>query len=64
MENKKELILGTIKDIVSQFLYYDRKEDTELSIEDLKQAIKNNDISIDEIVDTFKKELNKNNYNE
>lgn len=53
----KNLILGKISDLVSDFLYYNRKNDEELSVEDLENAIKNKEITIDEIVDEFRKKL-------
>ena len=54
----KEDIIDTIKDLVSDFLYYDRKEDEELQLGDIEVAIKNEVITRDEIVSEFKKELN------
>lgn len=54
----KEDIIDTIKDLVSDFLYYDRKEDEELQLGDIEVAIKNEVITRDEIVNEFKKELN------
>ena len=53
----KQKILDTIQDLASSFLYYDRKEDEELSIEDLNGAVKNGEITIDEMVAEFKKHL-------
>lgn len=53
----KQIILGKIGDLVSSFLYYDRKEDEDLSIAELKSAINNGIINSDEIVSEFKNEL-------
>lgn len=53
----KELILNNIKDLVSDFVYYDRKEDEELNAEQLREAIGNGTISIDEIVAQFRETL-------
>ena len=53
----KQTILDTINDLCSSFLYYDRKEDEELSVEQLNLAVKNGDITIDEMVDEFRKHL-------
>ncbi len=50
----KERILGTVDDLVSSFLYYDRKEDEELRLGDIDVAIGNGDITIDEIVNKFR----------
>lgn len=53
----KQLILDVISDLCSDFLYYDRKEDEQLSDERLNDAVKNGDITIDEMVDAFRKHL-------
>lgn len=51
----KDLILGTVDDLVAYFLYYDRKNDEELKVGDIDVAVDNGIISIDEIVDQFRK---------
>lgn len=53
----KDLIIANVNDLVSDFLYYDRKEDEDLSVEQLNAAIKSGEITIDEIADIFKSEL-------
>lgn len=53
----KEIILSTISDLCSDFLYYDRKEDEDLSIEKLNEAVGNGVITIDEMVAEFRKHL-------
>lgn len=53
----KEQILKTIKDLCSCFLHYDRKEDEDLSVEQLNDAVKNGDITIDEMVAVFRETL-------
>lgn len=53
----KELILNTIEDLCSDFLYYDRKENEDLSYEQLKGAVLSGEITIDEMVDKFRKHL-------
>lgn len=53
----KQTILKAISDLCMDFTYYDRKEDEELSEEQLDEAILSGDITIDEIVAKFKKEL-------
>jgi hypothetical protein len=59
MEQKtiKEIIIDTISDLCSNFLYYDRKEDEDLSMEQLNNAVKNGEITIDEMVAEFRKHL-------
>lgn len=56
----RKLILDAIHDLCQDFLYYDRKEDEDLSIEHLKLAVKNSEITIDEMVAEFKKHLENN----
>jgi hypothetical protein len=53
----KQTILDTISDLCSDFLYYDRKEDEQLSMEQLNKAVKTGEITIDEMVAEFKKHL-------
>jgi hypothetical protein len=52
--NMKQKILDAIDDLCSNFLYYDRKEDEDLSSEQLEQAVKKGDITIEEMVEKFK----------
>ena len=53
----KEDILNTVDDLVSSFLYYDRKEDEDLGVGDIEDAITKGIISIDDITDRFKKSI-------
>ena len=53
----KETILNTIKDLCANFLYYDRKEDEDLSADELEEAVKNGTVTIDEMVETFRIQL-------
>jgi len=50
----KQIILDTIDDLCTDFLYYDRKEDEELSADALNEAILSGEITIDEIVNKFR----------
>lgn len=50
-------ILNTISDLCTNFVYYDRKEDDELSISDLEDAVNSGLITIDEMVAEFRKNL-------
>lgn len=49
----KDFILKATTDLVSSFLYYDRKEDDILPVGEIEKAIKNGEISIEDIVDRF-----------
>lgn len=53
----KQTILDTISDLCSDFLYYDRKEDEDLTMEQLNEAVKSGEITIDEMVAEFRKHL-------
>lgn len=53
----KQTILNTIRDLCSNFLYYDRKVDEELSMEQLNEAVKSGEITVDEMVSEFRKHL-------
>jgi hypothetical protein len=59
----KQTILNKIDSLCSDFLYYDRKEDEELSMEQLNKAVKSGEITIDEMVAEFRKHL-ENTFNE
>jgi hypothetical protein len=52
----KEKIINTIKDLCSDFLYYDRK-DGELSEHDLIEAVEDGTVTIEEMVAEFENEL-------
>ena len=58
--NKNKEILGRVKDLVSNFLYYDRKEDEDLPVGVIQKSIANNEITVDEIVNHFRDILTKN----
>ena len=53
----RKKILTTINDLVCDFLYYDRKEDEELSAADIEDAVDDGDITIDDMVKRFESEL-------
>lgn len=53
----KQTILDTISDLCSDFLYYDRKGDEDLTMEQLNEAVKSGEITIDEMVEEFRKHL-------
>lgn len=57
MKTKREIILDTVSDLVAKFVYYDRKQDEYLSMDDLNQAIKSGEITVDEICNRFKEIL-------
>jgi len=53
----KQKILNEISDLCSDLLYYDRKEDPCLTMEQLNESVKNGEITIDEMVAEFRRHL-------
>jgi len=57
MNNRRKHILDEISDVVSRFLYYDRKEDEQLPPGAIEEAIKAREVSVSEITGHFENEL-------
>lgn len=53
----RKAILGKARDAATNFVYYDRKEDEELSADDLRLAIDSGLVTKDEIAAEFRKGL-------
>ena len=53
----KKLILGVVDDLVTNFLFYDRKEDEELGVGEIENAIKEGIITPEEIAMQFLESL-------
>jgi hypothetical protein len=53
----KQLILDIISGLCKDFLYYDRKEDEDLTRKQLDEAVKSGEINIDEMVEEFRRHL-------
>lgn len=53
----REIILDTVTDLVSDFMYYDRKEDEELPHGAIEGAVERGEITVDEIVEAFRDKL-------
>ncbi len=60
MNNHKEQVLGLVEDLVSGLLYYDRKDDEDTPVGFIEEAIKNNYITIEDMVEEFRTQLYKN----
>ena len=56
-DEKVDLVDRKLADALTDFLYYDRKEDEELSREDLEVMVETGIITIDWIVDRFEHHL-------
>ena len=54
----KDYIMGVVSDTVGGLMYYDRKEDEDLPCGVIELMISEGHMSIDEIVEAFRKELN------
>ena len=48
-----------IEDMISDFLYYDRKEDEDLPRGEIEKMVKSGELTVDEIVEKFREELTK-----
>ena len=55
--SRREDIVNTVTDLVSSFLYYDRKEDEDLRIGAIQGAIADGEITVDDIVQRFESRL-------
>ena len=53
----KQIILNIIGDLCKDFVYYDRKNDEDLTSEQLNDAVRSGEITIDEMVSAFRKHL-------
>lgn len=57
--DRKNLILATVTDLVSEFLYYGRREDEDLPRGEIEDALSKGEISEKEIINKFSEELKK-----
>ena len=57
MKEKKQIVLDNIGDLVSNLLYYDRKEDEDLRVGVIEDLVERGDLTIDEMVAKFREEL-------
>lgn len=54
---RRELILGYMRDLAADFLYYDRKEDEDLPLGEIEAAVAAGELSYAEIAEAFRAEL-------
>lgn len=57
MTTRRELILLTVQDLVTDFVSYDRKEDEELPRDQLEDAVRTGEVTVEEIVNEFRSSL-------
>lgn len=53
----KQKILDIIDDLVGSFVYYDRKQDSTISMDQLNDVVESGEITIDDMVNQFRKGL-------
>ena len=56
----KDEIIAAVDDLVAGFLYYDRKEDEDLTNGAIETAIDRGDITVDDIVSRFEEKIREN----
>jgi hypothetical protein len=56
----KEIFLGLVRDSVSNLFYYDRKNDEDLSVNEVDQLIRSGQITLSEILEVFTDEIQQN----
>ncbi len=59
-EARNKCILATIEDMFTMWLYYDRKEDYALPVDSIEEAVKVGDITKDEIILAFHRQIEEN----
>jgi len=57
MKTRREWIENTVKDLVADLLYYDRKEDEDLPRGAIEEAVSAGEITKAEIVELFSQQL-------
>lgn len=57
VNEQAQRIIDTVTDAALNILYYDRKEDPDLPVGSIEAAVKAGEITIDEMVDEFRKGL-------
>lgn len=58
-KERHEIIRDAVSDLVGSFLYYDRKEDDDLPRGAIEEAIKAGELTVDDIIEDFRRELMK-----
>ena len=58
-KTRKQRILNKIEDLVTDFVYYDRKEDSNLPVGSIEEAVDAGEITVAEMVGKFMEVLSK-----
>lgn len=56
----KQKIHGAVEDLVASLLYYDRKEDEDLVLGEIEDAITAGEVTVDELTNVFYRTLKAN----
>jgi hypothetical protein len=56
-KTRRETILATAEDLMSNFLYYDRKEDEDLPRGAIEAALESGEVTVDELLGIFRAAL-------
>lgn len=56
-EQLRGLLEGNVQDLVGDLLYYDRKRDEDLPLEDLEEMLDKGWVTVDELVEWFRAAL-------
>ncbi len=59
MTERREFIEAKVTDLVGELLYYGRKGDEDLPVGDIEEALKNGEVTEEEILSWFAKSLAK-----
>ena len=59
-QEKRELVASVFENTVSNFLYYARKGYEDLGVDDIENAVRDEIITVDEIVQLFREQLEHN----
>jgi len=52
-QSRRDIILATVEDLAAVFLYYGRKEDDQLPVGAIEEAVAAGEITVDEITGRF-----------
>lgn len=55
--SRRDIILACVSDMVTDLLYYNRKEDEELPVGAIEEAVAAGEVSVDEILKMFEENL-------
>lgn len=57
MTDRAKMILGTIEDLVADFLYYDRLDNDDLCEGEIEEPVVDGEVTVDQMVEEFSRSL-------